>query len=524
MAFAKYANASIIQPLVSLSMWDEVRSTAMVLGSAFENREARSIAALQKFDPQQYMLSHCTIIASVDTEKGPGLLGRRMEGGQQINRKYADYLITPQTSKYVNNNQDSWERKLLLGTFRTFIGGQNYVEHLQIPELSKGRVIDAAARDIGDSIYVDILVATELKHKPLVAAIQSRELQTLSMGCTVAYTICSKCGNVAEDETQLCNHIKYAKGNTYIDAVGKVRKVAELCGHSTDPASVKFIEASWVANPAFTGAVLRNILTPAEIAAVGPRIQMAYSLPVPSADPNQMAKAARDGRVMRRLGSPISGRQLVAEQDAKEPAQAPAAEDKSEGGFDFGQGGEFGGGEDKGDDKGGVDKAVDEYAELVKEKALDKLRGELTQKELAPRADLDENQNNTLIREASKSEAWRNIARVVLARVPHTVIARKLVLGLILFKKGGWASVRAANSFSGREVLAISRFLDEFEGSKIAGEARVYRTVLAAGGTAAYGDLDGFLAACRRILGRSITTNEQDALVTKGRLFDIGTS
>lgn len=523
MAFAKYANASIIQPLVSLSMWDEVRSAAMALGSAFDKREARSLAALQKFDPQQYMLSHCTIIASVDTETGPGRLGRTIEGGQQINRKYADYLITPQTAKYVNNNQDSWERKLLLGTFRTFIGGQNYVEHLQIPELSKGRVIDAAARDIGDSIYVDILVATELKHKPLVAAIKSRDLQTLSMGCTVAYTICSKCGNVAEDETQLCNHIKYAKGNTYLDALGKARKIAELCGHHTDPASVKFIEASWVANPAFTGAVLRNILTPSEIAAVGPRIQVAYSLPSPSADPSQMAKAARNERVVRRLSSPVSARISVAAE--QEPKEDEPKEDKGDG-FDFGEGGQFGGGaEDKGDKSdGGVDKAVDEYAELVKEKALEKLRGELTQKELAPRADLNENQNNTLIREAGKSAAWRNIARVVIARVQNPGLARKLVLGLILFKKGGWTAVREAKSFSGREVLAISRFLDEFEGAKIAGESRVYRTVLAAGGTAAYGDLDGFLAACRRILGRSVTTNEQDALVTKGRLFDLGSS
>lgn len=288
-----------------MAAWDEVRAKSMALGPAFSQREARLI--VQKYDPKQYMLSHCTIIASVDTEAGPGTLGQQLDGGVSINRRYADYYITPQTSKYVNNNQDSWERKLLLATFRTFIGGQNYVEHLQIPELSKGRIIDAAARDIGDSIYVDILVATELKHKPLIAAIQSKQLQTLSMGCTVAYTTCSKCGNVAEDETQLCPHIRYMKGNTFIDGLGKQRKIAELCGHASDPQSVKFIEASWVANPAFTGAVLRNILTPEELASVGPRLQVAFSMPSPVADPSQMAKAAhlaQDAQIVRELGIP----------------------------------------------------------------------------------------------------------------------------------------------------------------------------------------------------------------------------
>ena len=97
--------------------------------------------------------------------------------------KYADYYVTPQTSKYVNNNNDCWERKLLLACFKTFIGAENYVEHIQIPELSKGKIIDAAARNIGDSLYVDILIATSRRHKPLVEAITSGKIGTLSMGC-----------------------------------------------------------------------------------------------------------------------------------------------------------------------------------------------------------------------------------------------------------------------------------------------------------------------------------------------------
>lgn len=930
MAFSKFANAAVAQPVINMAAWDEVRSKALA-GSAFANRGAQSQMLLQKFDPKQYMLSHCTIIASVDVENGPGAIGRQIEGNFQIDRRYSDYFITPGTSKYVNNNQDSWERKLLLGTFRTFIGGQNYVEHLQIPEMSKGRIIDAAARDIGDSIYVDILVATELKHRPLISAIRSKQLSTLSMGCfvpgtqvtmhdgrrlpiedvvpgdlvlthkgrvrevinqqirigrwgmrqidvvgvpstitstnnhpffvlrspefcacgcnesltisdrdpvrritkrfknghrlrlknpakvysleeeraireklellnqpqivevradelrvgdylcfpraysasstttegksrllgyflaegsylkcrgvrtevqfnfslkekdtyaaevvrllaqefpeansawvqertdrntctvhvtgggvpawffehggeysqtkrlseevlawpvedlkhlvgawingdgsygaanktlagvttsyalacqmhlvlarcgifsriecryegrsasiqeavnggtalrgsdgklasftlpisgyfakdlgytcskvgpetrkqnlrvlgdyttfpitsirsvgfegpvydleieedhsylvegvavhncTVAYTMCSKCGNVAEDETQLCPHIRYMKGNSFIDGLGKVRKIAELCGHHTDPQSVKFIEASWVANPAFTGAVLRDILTPEELATVGDRIQMAFSMPAPVADPSLRAKAARDqrlaqvaqGEVIREIHTPHhfhtvlgQGEEQFEGADDAAPKAPPEADP--------------------------LDKAVNDIADILKEKALEKVRGEMTKKELSPRADHDETGGSSnLIHQASQSPHWRSIARVVLSKVQDRTRASRIVTGLMLFKSGGWRSVREANSYSGREVLAMSRFLDEFQGSRIAGETRVYRTVLAVGGVSPYGDVDSYLAACRRIYGRELTTSERDALITKGRIFDLGVS
>jgi hypothetical protein len=228
MAFLKYANAAVVRPNVSMPAWDEVRHRAVQMGTAFDKRATAQVV-LKEYDPSQFLLSHCTIIASVDTEKGPGQLGRHFEEGFTVNRRYADYYITPGTSKFINNNQDSWERKLLLATFKTFVGGDNFVEHLQLPEMSKGKIIDAAARDLGESVYVDILVATDRKHKPLIDAIASGQLSTLSMGCQVSHCTCSKCGNVAEDETQMCGHIRYSKGNTFVDSLGKTRKIAELC-------------------------------------------------------------------------------------------------------------------------------------------------------------------------------------------------------------------------------------------------------------------------------------------------------
>lgn len=498
MGFNKFANAKVIKPSVTWSGWDEVRSKAMSLGSPFDLSKRASNVVLKKYNPDQYLLSHCTIIASVDTEQAPGaMLGRQIIDGFQIDRKYADFAISPQTSKFINNNNDAWERKLLLACFRTFVGGENYVEHLQIPELSKGKIVDAAARDIGDSVYVDILVATDRKHKPLIEAVASGQLTTLSMGCQVGFTICTKCGNVAEDELQLCPHIRYMKGNTFQDNLGRARKIAELCGHiSAEPGSVKFIEASWVANPAFTGAVLRNILTPQEAAALGNRMQIAFSFPPRIPDVGVMARAAH-------------------KKAQQEQSQGGG---QGQGGFGFE---ESPASEPEKDDPFG--KAVDELAQMLREKALTKLRGEMADKAV-PRADLNQNQNDTLVREAVlKNPTWRAIAKVVATNIKDPEKFRRVLAGLILFKSNGWKSLEGA--FTGTEILSISQTTDRLAGvTKIAGEERIYRTISEVGGMAVYRDTDSYLSACRRILGRDLTTTERDILITKGRLFDLGTS
>jgi hypothetical protein len=110
-------------------------------------------------------------------------LGKVKEGGKTINRRWASYYIKPECSKYVNNNGDAWSRPVLLKSFRTFIGAQNFLEHVQVEDLSKGRIIDAVPRDLGESLYIDILVATDRKHTDLIADIESGKMAAMSMGC-----------------------------------------------------------------------------------------------------------------------------------------------------------------------------------------------------------------------------------------------------------------------------------------------------------------------------------------------------
>lgn len=501
MAFLRYANAAIVKPLIQLDDWIGMQGGPKAL------TRTAATTVLQKYDPNEFLLTHCTIIASVDTEESNAPHGRQMVDGYQIDRQYSDWLVTPDTQKYINNNNDCWERKLLLSSFKSFVGGENYVEHVQIPELSKGKIIDAASRDIGDSIYVDILVATAKKHRSLIAAIESKRLSTLSMGCSVAFTICTRCGNVAEDEAQMCPHIKYAKGNEWIDELGKKRKISELCGHfSAEPGSVKFIEASWVANPAFKGAVLRSILTAEDVAQIskstGTRMQVAFNAPVRTADPNQLQRAAN-------FRNP-----------ARYPRQVVLAQDE----FDMGQAGvEPAAPATPAEKPDPLGKAVDSLVEAIREKAIEKVRGELGTDEAKRIHDTKENTNNTLVKEAARNPEWLRIAKVVASNVPKTA-ATKILSGLMLHKNGGWRSVVASQRFDGREMLVVSRLLDVLSGKpRIAGESRIYRTVMVVGGPSSYPTIGRFLQACRDQIQRPLTDHESRLLVQKGRIYELGT-
>lgn len=293
MAFLKKANAVVVHPRVNGSTWSNIR-TASGNGNTF-TQQAREILG-GNIDPNKYLFTHCTIVASVDTEVVPDVKTGSIviEGNKTVNRPYSDYYIKPKCSQFVNNNGDSWSRDVLLASYRSFIGAHNFQEHVQIEEQSKGKIIDAVARDIGDSVYIDILVATDRKHTQLVSDIESGRLGTLSMGCTTEFTICSFCGNLAVDGTDLCDHIKYSKLNTFIDDNGKKRVIAELCGHKdyAKNGGVNFIEASWVSVPAFTGAVMRNIMSTPEVTEKVSNIQEVLNTPPKQWDNLATTKAA----------------------------------------------------------------------------------------------------------------------------------------------------------------------------------------------------------------------------------------
>ena len=327
MAMMRYSSAAVAEPVVSSDQWTKTvccgHKAKCVCGtSSCRTKIAKTILA--KYDPQKYILSHATIVASVDTEDA-----------KESKSAYKDYLVHPAYSKLVNNNGDAWTKKILAMSYRTFIGANNFQEHIQLVELSKGKVVDAVLREVPvgkdkegkdlTSYYVDILVATERKHKELVRKIEAGEMKSLSMGCKIAFSVCTKCGNKAVDETEACEHVKYEKGNVFYDENGTQRKVAELCGHHSIPDSVVFMDASWVANPAFTGAVVRNVVNPPEN--IMAKIEEAEKKKVFEAQENDFLKAAGK-KAQKPEDKPV--KEPPAEKAPAEdepPAKEPPAED-----------------------------------------------------------------------------------------------------------------------------------------------------------------------------------------------------
>lgn len=507
MGFLRTASALVVQPSISPKGWGKVRTASKVEGAPSKNLSAQASEILgRNFDPKDYLLTHCTIVASVNVESVPNVkLGSQTENGHKVNRKYADYRVSHDTDKFINNNLDCFGREVLLDSYFTFIGAQNYQEHVQVEAMSKGRIIDAVARDIGDSIYVDILVATDRKHTELVKDIEAGKLGTLSMGCSVDETICTKCGNVAVDETELCHHVRYEKGNIFYDDKGHQHRVAELCGHPTlDPhGGVTFIEASWVAAPAFTGAVMRNIIHPANLSdKQASRLQEILNTPPCDwTDTCGIPKAASDTTGVEVVGT-IS----------TPPVQNVLVDGHTA--FDFGDGGE---GEEPGAEEEGEapkeeasplhqleDDVLNEVVDRVKTRVREDLERKKDKDQPVPADSFAP--NDTIIKEARK-QAIRSLQRVRVAA------AKKA------FQQAYWAATATLvkTATSDADLVNSVAVLDGNFGVSVPRE--VYQAALKVGSADAYPNVGKFLTACKAAMARPITPLDARAFIRLGKIL-----
>lgn len=505
MAFSKFATAVVESPRVGLDGWNQYRQKAAALGGDVEFASRAASIAIENYSPDKYLLTHCTIIASVDVDEGSGKTGDNVvtADGHQINRPHSDYLIKPDCAKYINQNGDAWERKLLLATYKTFVGAENYVEHIQIPELSKGKIIDAVARDLGDTVYVDILVATDRKHKDLVARIESGELNTLSMGCTIAYSICTKCGNLAVDEPQLCQHIKYEKGNKFVGANGKIRVIAELCGHHTDPESVSFIEASWVGNPAFKGAVMRNILdwrntetkepTKYEHDQLQSLIQEAHtqSNVAPEGDWTQYFLKTASAQIRSEVNSAVKDALKTAWDDDED-------EEEEE--------------EEVVEDESLIDDVAEELKEEIRQRILqdmqDELKPEAEPKEVNPEAEI--HPNDTI------HKSYQMFASRYAKELGPQTRSTFDVLCLLDDPK---QFMDHKHKFSNRDILA-AMYIHDRDGKQREFSQEVYLCLSKVGSTAKYPSMRHFLVACAKAMGRKINRADAEILVERAKILN----
>lgn len=365
-------------------------------------------------------------------------------------------------------------------------------EHVQIPELSKGRVIDAAARDIGESIYIDILVATERKHVELVRDISSGAMSTLSMGAQISFSICTFCGNVAQDEVQLCPHVKYAKGTKFVDASGQERVIAELCGHWTVPESVKFIEASWVGVPAFTGAVVRGVLEPG--AAVAEAIKGKLVDSFQSSRVEDLSKA-------RTLAASLKTAQFGQEQTQEQapPQEEAPSSDSLEG------------------------PSNDLYKALV-DSVKTKVEEELAKRDQRKTEDImDPNASNeSLVKSALVHPKWQRRAKALLQKSSLDKV-KKVLAGLYLYEVAGMDAVAKRRIYTGAELLGLVRMRDFFERkASYAGEQRITSTVIAVGSLRKFPNQESYFTACASHMGRNPNNIERMHLLEKARIFSLG--
>ena len=465
MAFLKTARAVVVHPSVSPATWSGLRKTASVTPAKSVSAQAHEILG-GPLDPARYLVSHCTIVASVDVKPVPGVkTGKIKVGSKTVDLRWPEFLVTANTDQFINNNHDAFPRDVLLKSYRTFVGAQNYLEHVQIEEQSKGRVIDAVARDIGDSIYVDILVATDRKHADLVQQIENGTLTTLSMGCVCDATQCTKCGNVGVDETQLCDCVKYEKGNYFMDDNGNRRRVAEICGHKSmnETGGVRFIEASWVAVPAFPGAVMRNILNPVD--AIGKKAQEVLSSPPPQWNSVGTKKAASVHHAF-----DLGDMEEDANAAAAEPDAAASAEQKDP-----------------------LDEAEEKLYTALRDRVVKRVEDSLNKKE-APSLALPPADGGS----ASTNE---NVTKMARTKLAYSDAMNRLV--------------RTASSYA--DLVSGIVTVNTLYGVKLRSD--VYWTAYNVGPMTKYASSQSFLAACHKKAGRNLTTAEVRAIIRIGSLL-----
>lgn len=490
-----------------------------------KNQVHRIAKQMNRINPEQYLLSHATIVASVDTFAPKNVkLGKSTIHGCEIDVSFPDYKIKPETLDLVNNNNDCWSRPVIVGTYRTFLGAQNYLEHIQIPELSKGTIVDAVARDIGRSVYIDILVATDRKHKKLVADILSGEMNSLSMGCVSLFTICAKCGNVSVDDSTSCPCVRYeTKGKLFVDEDGNQQKICELIGHISVPESNKFIEASWVKTPAFAGAVRRDLLNPEMIRPSIHTVQEAIELNsrydlshLFASDLSRFASKSRIAQDDQGGGSEDQG----VSQDQGGPhdqgdSQQSGSQDQ---GQDSGESGESGS-EDK------LQVMIDKMQEKLMQGLLDGITDRLLQKAEVPSATVDPmsiSSNDNLVRSAS-IQSIRNASKASISFQQSLIQKFPKSPKLTRWAASTWNSIylsKKTASIPKKDLIIFSWVEDRIAGRVYPDQ--LYRVSMDVGPIDKFPSRESFHQACASILGRETTVEEKIFFITKAKIAAIG--
>lgn len=137
------------------------------------------------------------------------------------------YVNNRAISSRTNMNFDTWPAAEISTTepglgYRTFIGKPVFVEHAN-DNHHKTRGVNVAATlhedynpDGTPDTWVELLKEIDAnKYPKLTAALLNKKITRTSMGVDCRESVCSRCGNVAEDPSSYCKHLPLFKGARY---------------------------------------------------------------------------------------------------------------------------------------------------------------------------------------------------------------------------------------------------------------------------------------------------------------------
>ena len=222
------------------------------------------------------------VYTKLDLDRGAAFVARPSDAFRRTSR-ISDFNFVPEPgmlyvtaraiSSRVNANLDGWPSEELKKAHRTFVGRPVFVDHHNWDERrSRGVILDS--RVIDDKLasgqtdtWIELLVEVDARAFPKLAeAILSGDIDSVSMGADVEFTICSACGNKARDVSEYCHHIPHMKGRRVFvdDKVAGVKKAVLVY---EDCYGVGFFEISFVFDPADESALITDrFLTPVKAA------------------------------------------------------------------------------------------------------------------------------------------------------------------------------------------------------------------------------------------------------------------
>jgi hypothetical protein len=457
--------------------------------------------------------------------------------------------------KFLDGNRITYVNKVKTGTYSGLVYNleveedHSYVingtvcvsncEHIQLKELSKGFIADAVARDLGHTVYVDILVATERRHQKLIQDILSGEMGSMSMGCLSLFTICNRCGNVAADDSVLCPCIMYlGKGNKFADEEGVEHPVAEQVGHISVPNSNTFIEASWVKNPAFKGAVRRNLLNPDEVSETQlSSVRSIHEVRSASPLPDGVAIAAS----LRRRAQDDPPAEEPAKEEPKAEESAAGDEDLTS---EFDKAGEEpeeetkeetkdseSESEEKADKAPGfseekIDGLIDQIQESIVEAIANRIKEKLGPQpedvgyaEVPSSGGLEIYNSNLGLGLGSQFNEFSKKLRRTFAKNSKLINWAEKHYKIV--HDGGRRAIRA-NHVTSRDLVLLSWIEDRLKVGKNSSEiSKLYKIAISTGPLTLYPSNRSFLTACSVKLGRKLSSKEEKFFLWKGKIASL---